>query len=150
MARFRKKILLLIALCALVSFCAVPLTAVSTITLTLVDQDGNPLTTNAAATFYDAEKRAITRIALGKLPSWGNNIHWWAHSASAASLLRPGDARRAVRAVLEAEHCAPLTIPIALTGEYIAPSAALHGGGAAYMLYNYATTAHLTCAPIPQ
>jgi hypothetical protein len=134
----------------LVAFCAVPLTAVSTITLTLVDQDEKPLTTNAAATFYDADKRVITRITLGKFPSWENNIHWWAHSTSAASLLRPSDARSAVRAVLEVDHCVSLTIPIALTGEYIAPSAALHGGGSAYMLYNYAATVHFTCAPIPQ
>lgn len=147
MALYRKKMLWLIVLCASIALCAVPLTSVSTITLTLVDQAGKPVTTKASATFYDAEKRVITRIALGKFPSWENNIHWWAHSTSAASLLRPRDARRAVSATLTVEHCDSLTIPIALSSEYIAPSAALHGGGVAYMFYNYAAIAQLTCAP---
>ena len=35
-------------------------------------------------------------IALGELPSWDNNLHWWAHSSHPESKLHPDDARRAL------------------------------------------------------
>src|SRR5688572_16359967 len=122
-----------------------PLTSVSTITIALQDQNGRKIAANARASFLDADGREIVEIALGEPPSWDNNIHWWAHSSHEASTLRPEDARRARSAVISAQGCAPLTLPIALQGQYVPPSLSPHGGGRAYMLYEFNGTARLEC-----
>ena len=134
-----------LVLCLLVGYCALPLTSVSVITIMLEDDKGQPITDNATAVFEDADGEPIVEIALGALPSWSNNIHWWAHSSNAESTLRPEDARRASRAVIEAQGCAPLTLPVDLRRQYVPPSLSPHGGGRAYMLYEYSTTARLDC-----
>ncbi len=100
---------------------------------------------NARAAFLDVDGRTIVEIALGELPSWDNNIHWWAHSSHEDSKLRPEDARRAGSAVISAQGCAPLTLPIELQGQYVPPSLSPHGGGRAYMLYEFKGTARLDC-----
>lgn len=141
----KKALAIILVLSLAVGYCALPLRSVSTITLTLVDQDGTPIETNAHARFRDAENRDIVDIALGRLPSWQNNIHWWAHSDHEASTLRPDDARRARSALVEAAGCAPVTLPIALAGTYVPPSPMPHGGGSAYMLYEFAATVRLEC-----
>jgi hypothetical protein len=132
-------------LCLLLGYCALPLTSVSAITIAVEDQNGGRITANARASFLDADGRAIVEVALGELPSWDNNIHWWAHSSHAESKLRPEDARRAASAVISAQGCAPLTLPIALHGRYVPPSLSPHGGCRAYMLYEFNGTARLVC-----
>ena len=132
-------------LCLLVGYCALPLTSVSVITIALEDNVGKQITENAKATFLDADGKAIVELALGKLPSWGNNIHWWAHSSNPESVLRPADARRAASAVIEAQGCAPLTLPIELQRQYVPPSLSPHGGGQAYMLDEFTATVRLDC-----
>ena len=143
-----KKVLalvLILVLCTLVAYCALPLTSVSAITITLEDERGEPIAGNARASFLDGEGRKIVDVVLGELPSWDNNIHWWAHSSHEASLLRPEDARRAESALIEAEGCAPLTLPVELDGSYVPPSIMPHGGGRAYMLYEFSQTVRLEC-----
>lgn len=139
-----KKIFALL-LCLLVGFCALPLTSVSSITIALEDQRGGRITADGRAAFLDADGRAIVEIALGQTPSWDNNVHWWAHSTNETSRLRPGDARRATSVAISAAGCARLTLPIALEGRYVPPSLAPHGGGRAYMLYEFKGTARLMC-----
>ena len=142
-----KKILAFVALllCLLLGYCALPLTSVSVITIALEDQAGGKITANGRALFLDAAGQPITEIELGELPSWDNIIHWWAHSTNAESRLRPEDARRTASAVISAQGCAPLTLPIALQGQYVPPSLSPHGGGGAYMLYEFTGTARLDC-----
>jgi hypothetical protein len=142
-----KKIAVLLALllCLLVGYCAVPLTSVAVITIALEDNNGRQITENAKATFLDAGSKAIVEIALGAPPSWSNNIHWWSHSSNPESVLRPEDARRAASAVISAEGCAPVTLPIQLQRHYVPPSLSPHGGGPAYMLYEYRAPARLDC-----
>jgi len=139
-----KKVLALLA-CLLAGYCALPLTSVSSITVALVDQSGRKITAGAVASFLDADGREIVEVALGELPSWDNNIHWWAHSSHEASKLRPEDARRARSVTISAQGCAPLTLPIGLQSQYVPPSLSPHGGGRAYMLYEFAGTARLEC-----
>jgi hypothetical protein len=129
----------------LVGYCAVPLTSVSSITIAVEDENGGKITENAVASFLDSDGRAIVDIALGELPSWDNNIHWWAHSSHEISKLRPEDARRARTALISAEGCAPLKLPIELQSEYVPPSLMPHGGGRAYMLYEFTGAARLNC-----
>lgn len=142
-----KKIIGLVAalLCLPVGFCALPLTSVTTITIALEDRNGRSLTENAHASFLDSAGREIVDIALGAPPSWANNIHWWAHSSHETSVMRPEDARRARRVLISAQGCAPLTLSIELQGRYVPPSLLPHGGGRAYMLYEYSGTARLDC-----
>lgn len=137
--------LLLCLLVLLVAYCALPLTSVSSITIALENHRGEKITADGRASFQDADGRAIVEIALGEPQSWDNNIHWWAHSTHETSKLRPGDARRARSVAILALGCAPLTLPIALQGRYIPPSLAPHGGGRAYMLYEFNGTARLDC-----
>lgn len=139
-----KKVLALLLL-LLVGYCALPLTSVSSITIALENQKGERITANAQASFLDADGRTIVEVALGALPSWDNNIHWWAHSSLEGSTLRPEDARRAGSAVISAQGCAPLALPIRLQGRYVPPSLSPHGGGRAYMLYEFNETAQLDC-----
>jgi hypothetical protein len=129
----------------LVGYCALPLTSVSSVTIALEDQNGRKITANARASFLDSNGRAIVEVVLGELPSWDNNIHWWAHSSHETSKLRPEDARRAKSVVISAQECAPFTLPIELQGQYVPPSLSPHGGGRAYMLYEFSETARLNC-----
>jgi hypothetical protein len=135
-------------LCLLAGYCALPLTSVSAITLALENQGGRKIVSNARAAFLDVDGHEIVEVALGELPSWDNNIHWWAHSSHEASKLRPEDARRARSVVISAQGCAPLTLPIKLDGRYIPPSLSPHGGGRAYMLYEFNGTARLDCSAV--
>jgi hypothetical protein len=141
----KKVLAVVLILCALLGYCALPLTSVSAITITLENQGGEPIAGTARASFVDGEGGKIVDVALGELPSWQNNIHWWAHSSHATSLLRPEDARRAMSVLIEAEGCAPLTVPMELHGQYVPPSLMPHGGGRAYMLYEFAQTVRLEC-----
>lgn len=142
-----KKIAAVLALLLVlaVGYCALPLTSVATILIEVEDQGGRKITADGGAVFLDAQGRPITEIALGELPSWDNVINWWAHSTNAESRLRPEDARRAVSAVISAKGCAPLTLPITLQRQYVPPSLSPHGGGSAYMLYEFRGTARLAC-----
>lgn len=142
-----KKIAAVLALLLVlaVGYCALPLTSVATILIEVEDQGGRKITADGGAVFLDAQGDPITEIALGELPSWDNVINWWAHSSNAESRLRPEDARRAVSAVISAQGCAPLTLPIALQRHYVPPSLSPHGGGGAYMLYEFRSTARLAC-----
>jgi hypothetical protein len=137
-----------VLLCLLAGYCALPLTSVSAITVALESQGGRKIVSNARAAFLDADGREIVEIALGEPPSWHNNIHWWAHSSHETSKLRPEDARRARSAVISAEGCAPLSLPIELAGRYVPPSLSPHGGGRAYMLYEFNGTARLDCGAV--
>jgi hypothetical protein len=139
-----KKALALVLL-LLIGYCAVPLTSVSAITIAVEDEAGGKITANAVASFLDSDGRPILDVAVGELPSWDNNIHWWAHSSHEASKLRPEDARRARSALISAEGCAPLKLPVELQTEYVPPSLMPHGGGRAYMLYDFTGTARLNC-----
>lgn len=142
----RKRALIPIAaIVLLLGYCALPLTTVSAITLTLEDEQGGKVAGPARALFLDADGREIVAIALGEQPSWDNNIHWWAHSSHEFSRLRPDDARRARSARIEAAGCAPQTVPVELTGSYVPPSPMPHGGGRAYMLYEFTRTVRLDC-----
>ena len=129
----------------LLGYCALPLTSVSVITIELQDDSGGKITSDGRAVFLDAEERPITEIVLGELPSWDNVIHWWAHSANPESRLRPEDARRAASVTLSAQGCAALTMPIVLQRQYVPPSLSPHGGGRAYMLYEFRAVARLAC-----
>lgn len=135
----------IIAAALLLGYCAVPLTAVSAITLTLEDQRGGKIAGPARALFLDADGREIVAVALGEPQSWDNNIHWWAHSSHALSRLRPDDARRARSVRIEADGCAPQAVPVDLSGSYMPPSIMPHGGGQAYMLYEFSRTVRLDC-----
>lgn len=137
--------ILALLLCLAAGYCALPLTSVSAITIALEDRGGRKITADARASFLDADGRAIVEVALGALPSWDNNIHWWAHSSHGASILRPEDARRASGVLISAQGCSPLTLPVELQGRYVPPSLSPHGGGRAYMLYEFSATARLDC-----
>lgn len=141
-----RKILLAVAVvCVLAGYCALPLTSVATVTITVTDQNGRPITENVVAAFLDAADREIATVALGALPSWGNNLHLWSHSADTTSTLRPDDVRRTARVRINARNCAPLTIQAALNGHYVAPSPMPHGGGPAYMRYSFERTVQVRC-----
>ena len=139
---------LALLLCLLAGYCALPLTSVSAITLVLENQGGKKIVSNARAAFLDVDGWEIVEIDLGEPPSWDNNIHWWAHSSHETSKLRPEDARRARSAVVSAQGCAPITLPIKLDGRYVPPSLSPHGGGRAYMLYEFNGTARLDCSAV--
>ncbi len=140
-----KKVLVLAAVGILAGYCALPMTSVATMTITVTDQNDLPITENAAATFLDAQEREITVVALGALPSWSNNIHWWTHSSDARSHLRPDDVRRTVKIRVDAGDCEPQIIEAALTEDYVAPSLMPHGGGAAFMYYTFARKVRMQC-----
>jgi hypothetical protein len=140
-----KKVLALVLL-LLIGYCAVPLTSVSAITIAVEDEAGGKITANAVASFLDSDGRAILDVAVGELPSWDNNIHWWAHSSHETSKLRPEDARRVRTVLISAQNCAPIKLPIELQEQYVPPSLMPHGGGRAYMLYDFTGTARLNCS----
>ncbi len=139
-----KKIVALV-LCLLAAYCAMPLTSVSSITITLENQDGKNITKNAMASFLDEHEQKIVDIELEKPPSWDNNINWWAHSEHPTSLLLPSDARRVNKVVIGAMHCEPVTLPVVLTSTYNAPSIMPHGAGPAYMYYEFNRIVRLQC-----
>ena len=124
---------------------ALPRVSVSVITLTLEDEVGGKIAGPARAHFLDADGREIVTIALGELPSWDNNLHWWAHSSHPESQLHPKDALRARGVMIEADGCAPQTVRVELRGTYVPPSLLPHGGGRAYMLYEFSRVVRLEC-----
>lgn len=148
-AMTRKRILVFLipvaSLALLVAYCALPLVTVSAITLTLEDEAGGKIVGPARGHFLDGDGRKIVTIALGALPSWDNNLHWWAHSSHPESKLHPDDARRVRSVLIEADGCAQQTLPISLTGTYVPPSPLPHGGGRAYMLYEFTKVVRLEC-----
>lgn len=124
----------------------VPFTTVATITLALEDTQGKPVERHASADFLDAGGAVITTIKLDdKLPSWANNLHWWSHSRSDQSRLRPRDMLRVTSAMVRAEGCAPQQVPVQLQATYEPTSLAPHGGGLAYRLYDFKQTVKLDC-----
>lgn len=142
-----RKLLLALVLLPLVSvgYCSLPLTSVALLTVTVIDQTGRGIETGAAATYFDAAGQAIVAITSDTPSSWGNNLHWWAHSRHATSLLRPADARRAVAVDITAPGCDTQRLPVALTRSYEALSVSPHGGGAAYFIYRFDRQAVLHC-----
>lgn len=124
---------------------ALPRVSVSAITLTLEDEAGGKIAGRARAHFLDADGREIVTIALGELPSWDNNLHWWAHSSHPESTLHPKDALRARSVMIEAEGCVPQTVRVELRGTYVPPSLLPHGGGRAYVLYEFSRIVRLEC-----
>ncbi len=121
--------------------CALPLTSVATLTLSVTDQTGRKITGDASATFLDAARASIVRVT----PQWDNHIHWWSHSSHASSTLRPADAQRAVSARVEAKDCEPQTVPVVLQRRYQPPSVMPHGGGPAYYHYTFERAVVLRC-----
>lgn len=142
MNKFLAALLVLIA--GAVAFFSLPLTSVAVLTVTLTDQNGGKITADATATYLDGGGNAIVTIAFG-LPSWDNNLHWWAHSRHPASRLRPEDAKRAASVRIEAKGCETVTIPVSLERSYEPPSPMPHGGGAAYFIYRFERAVVLRC-----
>ena len=131
----------------LLGYCSYPFVSVSAITLSLVDQAGEPLRGEAEAVFLDAAGKEIVTISDATPGSWEGHLHWWAHSGHRQSLASPAKARRAVAAIVSAPGCAPAKLPIALTRTYEPLSFAPHGGGPAYLLYEFEREVTLSCAP---
>lgn len=123
----------------------VPFTTVATITLTLEYPDGAPWLHQARADFHDERGAVITTISLDRAPSWGANLHWWAHSYSDQSHLRPRDMLRVTSVTVRPEGCAPQHLPLRLEARYEAASLSIHGGGLAYLLYDYKTVVKVDC-----
>jgi hypothetical protein len=142
MNKFLAALLVLIA--GAVAFFSLPLTSVAVLTVTLTDQNGGKITADATATYLDGGGNAIVTIAFG-LPSWDNNLHWWAHSRHPASRLRPEDAKRAASVSIEAKGCETVTIPVSLERSYEPPSPMPHGGGAAYFIYRFERAVVVRC-----
>lgn len=142
-----KKIALgLLALIAVsLAYCSVPLTSVATLTIAVTDQSGRKITSGATATYLDGDGATIVTIKNKTRGSWDNNLHWWSHSEHRTSILRPKDAKRAVSVRIEAENCEPATFPVKLNREYEALSFAPHGGGSAYFIFRFETSAMLQC-----
>jgi hypothetical protein len=145
-ASYMKKLLavVLVLIAVLAAYFGLPLTSVAVLTVTLTDQNGGKITADASATYLDGGGNAIVTIAFG-LPSWDNNLHWWAHSRHPASRLRPEDAKRAVSVRIEAKGCETVTIPVSLERSYEPPSPMPHGGGAAYFIYRFNGSVVLRC-----
>lgn len=135
---------LLIATAGAVVYFSLPLTSVAVLTVTLTDQNGGKIKADATATYLDGGGNAIVTIAFG-LPSWDNNLHWWAHSRHPSSTLRPDDAKRAASVKIEAKGCEATSIPVVLERSYEPPSPMPHGGGAAYFIYRFDRSVVLQC-----
>ena len=141
-----KKLLaaLLVLIAALIVYFSLPLTSVAVLTTTLSDQTGRKITADATATYLDGPGNPIVSITFG-LPSWDNNLHWWAHSRHPASTMRPDDAKRAASVRIEAKGCEATSIPVVLERSYEPPSPMPHGGGAAYFIYRFERAVVLRC-----
>ncbi len=141
-----KKLLLvlLVLVSGAAAYFSLPLTSVAILTVTLTDQTGRKITADATATYLDGTGSPIVNIAFG-LPSWDNNLHWWAHSRHATSTLRPEDAKRAAAVRIEAKGCEAVTIPVTLERSYEPLSLMPHGGGAAYFIYRFDRNVILRC-----
>jgi hypothetical protein len=141
-----KKLLaaLLILIGGTIAYFSLPLTSVAVLTVTLTDQNGGKITADATATYLDGTGSPIVSIAFG-LPSWDNNLHWWAHSRHPASKMRPEDAKRAAAVRIEAKGCEAATIPVTLERSYEPLSLMPHGGGAAYFIYRFDRNVVLQC-----
>lgn len=146
LATIRRHPLRLLLMVGLPVMWFVPFTSVATITLTLEDMQGQPVERHASAVFLDAQGATITTIKLDdRLSSWANNLHWWSHSGSDQSRLRPRDAMRATAVVVSAEGCTSQQLPIRLQSSYEPASLTPHGGGLAYLLYQFNQTVRLDC-----
>ena len=141
-----KKLLaaLLIPIGGAVAYFSLPLTSVAVLTVTLTDQTGRKITADATATYLDGIGSPIVSIAFG-LPSWDNNLHWWAHSRHPASKMRPDDAKRAAAVRIEAKSCETATIPVTLERNYEPFNLMPHGAGAAYFIYRFDGNVFLQC-----
>jgi len=142
-----RKIVLALVLLPLLSagYCSLPLSSVALLTVTVTDQTGRGIEAGAASTYLDAAGQPIITVTSDTPSSWGNNLHWWAHSHHPTSLLRPADARRAVEVEVTARGCTPARAPVALVRSYEALSFAPHGGGPAYSIYRYDRQVALQC-----
>jgi hypothetical protein len=132
---------------ALVGYCSYPFVSVVAITIRLVDQAGEAVRGEAEAVFLDAAGKEIVTVTLETRGSWDNNLHWWARNDSPYSLLRPADARRARSAVVSVPQCESVELPIQLRRTYEPLSFAPHGGGSAYLLYEFERELVLICDP---
>lgn len=128
-----------------VGWCSLPLKQVATLMLTVVDQNGRPITADVAAIYLDADNREIVKITPQSRGSWGNAMIWWAHSTNTQSLLRPADAKRARTARVEKTGCAPASVPVALERIYEPLSFSPHGGGPAHLRYHFEKQVTLQC-----
>jgi len=142
----KKTLLVLIALIGggVVLLC-LPLTSVAVLTVTVLDQNNQKMTTNVTATFLDRHGKPIIKITSKTPGSWDNNLHWWSHSSHSTSKLRPADAMRATSVLIEAKDCDAATLPIKLKRTYEPMSIAPHGGGAAYFIYKFDQSAVVQC-----
>lgn len=132
---------------ALVGYCSYPFVSVVAVTIRLVDQAGEAVRGEAQAVFLDAAGKEIVIVTLETRGSWDNNLHFWARNDSPYSLLRPAEARRAVIAVVTVPECEVAKVPIQLTRNYEPLSFAPHGGGSAYLLYEFEQEVVLSCDP---
>ena len=140
-----KKIFAILVLALLGVYFFWPSKSISALTITIEDDAGAKITSNAKATFLDADGQTIATVELGHLPSWDNNIHWFANSEDPEVSPHPDDARRAIAAVVRAQDCGPVRVPVALTSSYAPPSIMPHGAGPAYMYYEFRATVRLKC-----
>lgn len=128
-----------------VALCSLPLTSVAVLTVTLSDQNGDKITTDATATYLDAQDAPIIVITLATRGSWDNNLHWWSHSSHSTSKLRPDDAMRATTVQIEAKACDKAVFDVELDRSYEPLSFAPHGGGGAYFIYRFDREVVLQC-----
>ena len=138
-------IVLLALVGAIVGFLCLPLRSVVLLTVTVSDQNGQKVTGDVAATYFDAEGKPIAKITPYTKGSWDNNLHWWAHSSHFASNLRPVDAKRATSVLIEAKDCDGVTLPVRLERKYEPMGITPHGGGPAYFIYRFEQPVVLQC-----
>lgn len=142
----KKFALVLLALIgAAAVYLSLPLTSVAVLTVTASDQNGQKVTSHAAATYFDAQGTPIAKITPHTKGSWDNNLHWWTHSSHSASNLKPADAKRVASVKVEALDCDALTLPVTLERSYEPMGITPHGGGPAYFIYRFERSVVLQC-----
>ena len=142
----KKLFLVILALISgVVVYVNLPLTSVAILTVTVSDQNGREIASDAAATFLDANGAPIIKITSETSGSWDNNLHWWSHTSHSTSNLRPADAMRATSVRIEANDCDAAKLPVELERTYEPMSIAPHGGGAAYFIYRFGRSVVLQC-----
>ena len=126
-------------------YLSLPLTSVAILTVSLLDQNNQQVTANAAATYFDADGHPIIKITPQTRGSWSNNLHWWTHNSHPTSNMRPADAMRAASVQIEAKDCEVARFAVKLDRNYSPLSQSPHGGGAAHFLYRFEHRAVLQC-----
>ncbi len=126
-------------------FFSLPLTSVATLTITVFDQDHQKITTDINATYFDRDGNEIIEITPQTRGSWDNNLHWWTHSSHQTSMMRPQAGLRATSTQIKAKGCKSTTISVTRNRQYQPLRFSLHGGGTAYLIYNFKQTVVLNC-----